>query len=326
MAITNTGLTPGLSKDTIFGFQLQTVEGTQASNAIKWCPVDGTVDFRRRANRTFHRQADDVDSEHMTYSAGQWAQGGFGFILQPSLTVLTDMLSWIIDRDDYNQGLLASVYKVSRWGATYRRECWIDAKIEEARFSFEKGRPLGLSLSMVARKPGTYAGTPSGVATGAPLLWKETYAQVSVGGEALAVTHDLERAEVTINNDVESPAEGLRLCYDDDGGKYPLHIYNKGGMIVSGSLTRDFVDNTYGTAFISQAGDDFGTTYDGQLKFTCARGGHGFALHCHRVQWMDGADGPDYPGNNDTRLSLGVDWHALSTDDGATDPLTYTVT
>ena len=324
MAISNTGLTPGLSKDTAFGFQLQTTEGTQASNSIIWIPVDGTVDFRHRANRTFHRQADYVEGEHLHYSAGEWAQGGFGFILMPNATVLTALLSWIMDRDDYNQGALASVYKLSRWGNTYRRECWIDCKVEEARISLEKGRPLSLALSLVGRKPGTFAGTPT-MTPGAPLLWKETYAQISMGGEALALTRDLERAEIVINNDVESPAEGLRLCYDDDGGKYPAHIYNKGAAIVSGSLTRDFVDDDLGAAFISQVGDDFGSTYDGTLKFTVARGGVGFELTVNRCQWLDGADGPDYPGSNDSRLTLGVDFHALMSDDGTTAPIEYSV-
>ena len=328
MAISNTGLTPGLSKRTAFGFQLQDVEGTQVSDSILWLPVDGTVDFRRRGNRTFHRQADYVDGEHLHYSAGQWAQGSIPFILPANATALTALFSWIFDRDDYNQGALASVYKYSSWAATPRRESWIDAKVEEARFTFEKGRPVGLSLSICARKPGTWSGSPDMLTVGGPLLYKETKAEIDVDGETLAVTRELERAEIVHNNDVENPAEGLRLCYDDDGGTYPAHIYNKGAAMVSGRLSRDFVNDTYGAAFLSQLADDFGDSYDGTMKFTVARGGVGFTLQANRVQWLDGADGPDYPGSNDARLTQDIEWHALmeNTATTPTGPIAYTIT
>ncbi|MHB8994552.1 MAG: phage tail tube protein [Armatimonadota bacterium] len=324
MALANTGYTPGLSKHSAFGFALQTEAGTEAIGTINWIPVDGTVDFRHRANRTFHRQVDYVDGEHLVYSAGQWAQGGLGFILQPDATVLADLMSWIMDRDDHNQGAVATVYKFFRWGSTTRIECWIDCKVEEAKISLDKGKPLGLALSVVGRKPGVWTGTPTMI-PGAPLLWKETKAEISMGGETLAITRDLESANISINNDLEGPGEGLRICYDDDGGKYPKVIYNKGAAIVTGSVTRDFLDDDLGEAFISQVNDDFGDTYDGQLKFTVARGGHGFMLQCNRVQWLDGADGPDFPGSNDARLSLGVDWHSLMTDDGLTAAIEYSV-
>lgn len=318
-------MTPGLSKHTAFGFQLQTVEGTEASDDVLWIPVDGTVDLKKRGNRTFPRQADYQEGQHLHYSAGEWADGSVPFTLVPDATVLADLMEWIVDRDSYNQGALATVYKYYERGNTGVYESFIDCKVREATISLEKGRPVGLSLSVVGRKPGVATPTVTMKTITGPFLWKETEVKASYGGEVLAKVLDIERAEIRIDNRVEDPGEGLRLVSDSDGGTYPVHIYNLAAAEITGSLTRDFITDAISTAFSQQVGDDFGSTYDAALKFTLARSGVSMVVDVNRVQWME--PGPDFPGDNETRLTQDVEWRSLW-EDTATSPtaaLEYTV-
>ena len=310
-------MTPVLSKHTAFGFQIQETEGTEASDAVIWIPVDGTVDLKKRVNRTFPRQADYVEGQHLHYSAGQWAQGGLGFVLVPDATVLADLFEWIFDRDSYNQGALATVYKYYERGGVGVYESFIDCKVGEATFTFEKGRPVGLGLSVVGRKPGVATPAVTMASVTGPFLYKETGISVSYAGETIADTTELERAEIRIDNRLEDPGEGLRLTSGEDGGKYPAHIYNLAAAEVSGSMTRDFVSDLLTTSFQAQADDDFGSTNDGQLVFELERGGASATITCNRVQW--GEPGPDFPGDNETRITQDVEWTALM-EDTATDP------
>ena len=320
-------MTPGLSKHTAFGFQLQTTEGTAVSSNVLWIPVDATVDFKHRGNRTYPRQADYVEGEHLHYSAGEWWQGAVPFILVPDATVLPDLLEWILDRDSYNQGAIATVYKyhiAGSTGATW--ESVIDCKVQECTIGLEKGRPVSLALTVVGRKPGVATPAVSMATVTGPFLWKECQLQAAYGGGALATVIDIERTEIRINNRVEDPGEGLRLVSDADGGQYPQHIYNTAAAEISGSLTRDYVSAAISTAFGNQVADDFGSTYDGELTFTLVRGGVSLLLEAHRVQWED--PGPDFPGDNESRLTQDVGWKALWQNTAVTPnaALEYTIT
>jgi len=301
------------------------VEGTEASDNVLWVPVDATVDFRKRGNRTYPRQADYVEGEHLHYSAGQWAEGSVPFILVPDATVLPDLLEWIVDRDSYNQSTLATVYKYYERGGTGVWESYIDCVVRECTIGLEKGRPVSLALSVVGRKPGVAEPTVSMATVTGPFLWKECALQISLGGEALATTLDIERTEIRINNMVDDPADGLRLVSGADGGQYPQHIYNHAAAEITGSLTRDFVSDALNSAYDSQVADDFGSTNDGELTFTLARSGVSLLIEAHRVQWDD--PGPDFPGDNASRITQDAGWHALweDTADDPTPALEYTI-
>lgn len=317
--------TPGLSKHTAFGIQIQAQEGVEASDNVLWVPVNGTVSLRHRANREYPRQADHVDGRHLHFSAGQWAQGDVGFILVPDATVLPDLLEWMLDRDSYNQGALATVYKYSLTGAGAVYESFVDCKVQEATITLEKGRPVMLNLSVVGRKPGVATPAVSMTTVTGPFLWKESAVQVAYAGEVAASDNTFERAEIRVNNNVEDPGEGLRLTSSDDGGKYPAKIYNLAGIEVSGSCSRDFLNDSLTSAWVNQVDDDFGDTYDGQLIYTLARGAVSLILTVNRVQWGD--PGPDYPGDNNSRLTQDLDFEALteSTETDPTQPLEYSI-
>lgn len=309
---------PTLEKHTAFGFQIQSAEGSEVYDSVLWVPFNDTLDFKLRTNRTPYRQADYNDYLHMLYSGGIWAEGGAPVSFIPDATVWAALKSWLMDRDAYNQGKFASVYI---YDTARGIRAFKDVKVREFAFRFTRGEPVRLDLQLVGKGPGSGNPTPdlSGRRIG-PFLWKETVVEIDYGGlGSMSVSVDIEGAEVRGDNMIHTPEEGMRITSTVNG---PVRLYNIGGQNVTGSFTRDFVDSTVYDIFVALGSDDFGTTYDGQLKFTLTRGGVSAEILVNRFQLTDHAADP--AGTNEGRIVETVEWQGLGSTDGATAPLTLT--
>lgn len=308
---------PALNKLTAFGFQLQTEEGTEASDSVLWVPFNDSLDFKLRTNMEPYRQGDYNDYIHLIYSTGQWYEGGIPISLIPDAAVLTPLFQWITTRDSYNQGKFASVFI---YDTTRGMKSAVDVKVREATFRFEKGGLVRLDIQCVGKKPGSATPTinyPAGRRTG-PFLWRETQVDLNKGGASLTETTDIESAEVRLDNIVEDAAAGLRIT--DTNGQYPQKMYNVGGINCTGSFSRDFIDTGIYDVLLSQANDVFGSTYDAQVRFVMARGGVTATLTVSRLQFTDYAADPN--GTNEGRIAEDVSWQGLGSEDGATAPVT----
>ena len=308
---------PALDKHTAFGFQVQDDEGTEVNDTVIWTPFNDRLDFKLRTNRTVYRQADYNDYIHLLYSSGIWSEGGAPISLIPDATMWASLIVWLQTRDAYNQGKWASVYL---YDTTIGIRAFMDVKVREFNFRFTRGEPVRLDLQLVGKKPGT--GTPIPTLTGrrlGPYLWKETEVQLDMGnaGGSLAVTVDIESAELRGDNMIHSPEEGLRIT--DSNGAYPQKLYNIGGMNVTGSFSRDFLDTTAYATYVALGTSDFAATYDASVQFLMTRVTTATAL-VNRMQLMEHA--ADYAGSNEGRLVESVDWQGLGSTTGADAPLT----
>ena len=101
-----------LAQEGSFGFGLQAEKGTFASPTT-WLPLmqmrgDANADgLQMRKNYTLFDLADMNDYESRYYSAGEWVEGEVAIPFIPG--ALTNLLSWLQDRDVNNQGKWASV-------------------------------------------------------------------------------------------------------------------------------------------------------------------------------------------------------------------------
>lgn len=314
------GSTSVLSKHTAFGFGLQAAYGTEAAGTIYWLPVNNRFTYKRVANRQYPTQADYAEQDRLQYSGGQWFEGDLPFIFTPSADAMTDLLAWIFDRDSYNQGRVASVYKYWEGPTGAHYESSIDVKITRCGFRFERGRPVMIAPTAVGRMPGAATPAFSMATRGGPYLWEDATLEAAYNGGAAAADLDIEALDFTVDNLVERPEEGLRF----DGSPYPMRIDNTGGARVTGTIGRGFVDMQLMDAFAAQIGTSFGRSNDGALALSIARGGVTVGFGINGIQWND--PGPDFEGNNDTKIKQdGVAFHALSSLDGKTACISYSI-
>jgi len=116
----------------------------------------------------------------------------------------------------------------------------------------------------------------------------------------------------------------MRITNAAAGGTNPKNLNNTSGIIVAGSITRDFLDTLVATAFASQVGDNFGDTYDAVLTLTLTRGAVVTAISLNRIRWID--PDPDRPDDNQSRITQPVEFRCLGKDTGSgvSEPITIT--
>ncbi len=294
-----------LSKEGYFGFGLQSVKGSYVS-PDNWLPL---MDWGSRRADTVQLQnnyvaldlADSQDYQSKYFSAGQWAEGSLRFPLIPGM--LTDLLAWIQDRDDDNQGMWASalidcVYEVKKL---------TDMKVQRARIDLVKGEPVMCSLDVAALKLEAGSATTPSIPTAAPYVFREATVELATGGGALAEDINCEKIRIVIDNLVEEPAEGMRLV----SAAAPVQLYNLSGVRCWGALSRDFVDNdVYG---------DFASGTEAALAIELARGAVSATISLPRILYV--ADDLGLPGSHEKRIVEKVDFLALGSVDGETAPV-----
>jgi len=301
-----------LNKHVLFGFQVQTTKGVQASDNIIWTPFSDTFDFNFRPNIEVFRQADNTDYEHLAYSRGHWWEGTAPVTIVPTAGTITELIDWIQTRDAYNQGKWASVYCLHRDVNVVKAS--YDVKVRRATLRLEKGNPAAFSLELAGLNTGTSPSVGT-CATGGPYLWNEATIEQDLGAGSYSPTADMELIEITLDNNLEDPADGLRIT----SGNTPQQLYNVAGVSCTGRIERDFVDNSYHALYLNQADSNFSDTYDAALRITLTRGGVTITLELPRVKFTDWVANPS--GTNEGRIREEITFVALGSDDGATAPI-----
>lgn len=298
-----------LSHQGAFGFALQSVKGTFI-NPDTWLPLiqrggRGPADSVQLKKNYVPLDFADVNAYQSKYfSAGQWAEGSLRFPLIPG--VLSNLFSWIQDRDSYNQGKWASavidcVEEVKKL---------TDIKVRRAIFDLVKGEPVICTLQVAAltAESGT---TPSPtIPTAAPYIFREATVEIATGGGGLAEDVNCEKLRIVADTALEDVDEGLRLAATAE----PLQLYNLAGVRCWGAFSRDFVD--------SEVYADFATGTEAALTITLQRGAATAEIALPRILYT--ADDLGLPGSNRQRIVEKVDFLALGSLDGLTPPLTLT--
>ncbi len=296
-----------LSHQGVFGFALQSAKGTFV-NPDTWLPLiqsggRGPADSVQLKNNYVPLDFADVNAYQSKYfAAGQWAEGALRFPLIPG--VLSNVFSWIQDRDSYNQGKWASavidcVEEVKKL---------TDLKVRQATFDLIKGEPVVCTLQVAAlqMESGT---TPSPtMPSAAPYIFREATVEIVTGGGSLAEDVNCEKMRIVADAALEDVDEGLRLA----ASAGPVQLYNLAGLRCWGAFSRDFVDN--------EVYADFAAGTEAALTITLERGAATAEIALPRILYT--GDDLGLPGSNRQRIVEKVDFLALGSVDGETPPLT----
>ena len=296
-----------LAQEGSFGFGLQAEKGTFVSPTT-WLPLmqvgssksgDG---IRLRKNHTVLSLADANDYESRYYSAGQWAEGEVAVPLIPG--VLTNLFSWLQDRDGNNQGKWASAVV----DCVNEVKKLTDVKVRKATVDLIKGEPVGCLLDVAGLKMESGTTPSPNIPAAAPYVFREANVKIATGGGGLVTDLACERIRLEIDTAVEKVAEGLRLAES----VAPLQLYNLAGVRCVGAFSRDFADNAIYA--------DFASGQEAALSITLARGEATAVISLPRVLYT--ASDLGLPGSHEKRIVEKLDFLALGSIDGLTPPIT----
>lgn len=291
-----------LAQDGSFGFGIQTEKGSFLTPDT-WLPVTGSQEtVRLQRNLMTLDMADTMDYETSYISGGEWVEGEIVVPLVPGS--LTNLFSWIQDRDIDNQGKWASVI-VDCVNETKKIR---DAKVRKATLDFVKGQPVTCALEIIARHMESGDTPTPSIPTAAPYVYQEASVELATGGGSLASDVNCEAIRLEIDNMVEDGADGLRLS----GNIEPQQLYNRAGRRARGALSRDFVD--------SSVYADFASGQEGALNVELIRGANTATVNLPRIVYTESDLG--LPGSHEKRLVETVQFIALGSTDGVTGPVT----
>ena len=231
-------LNPTLERFNVFGFALQSAQGTPASTGFNWIPMRAETNIERNPNLEAVDQADGVGYDQLMYSKGIWIEGAAGVSTQPVSPSILDLVTWIITRDSYGQGAFATVVMKN----ARRTDAYQDVKVGSAVFRMHSGAPLETELHLHGVAPSTGgAPTVGSVQAGAPYIFDEVTVGVDWDGSGSVGSAEMtiKTFEINIDNLLQTGEEGLRL-----GSLYMQSLYNNGDPLITGSFTRDYVDST----------------------------------------------------------------------------------
>lgn len=322
---------PALNKYSLVGFGIQA--GGEADTALPsftWLPLAGSLGFKKELNPEVLDMADRNHYDHLSFSKGQWWTGQIPIYLCSG--AVSNLIDWIQTRDANNQGKFANVWitqGVTGNGSLSTTGIWrraVDVKVNSAEFVFTAGDPVRVNLNCTGKGDGEITNAPEGHATvlsavqGNPFLWKEaTLSIASTEAGTLATDYTIKDIQVTIDNSVQDPAEGLRF----NGSYNPYRLYNTGGIKVSGSFTRDMCDtalyNAYNNQYTSAAW--YSSAYNIQLRIVIAAIGlTGLTLLMPSVRITEYEAQPS--GERRSLITESVSFEAFGSADGETKPIT----
>lgn len=317
---------PSLNKYNLFGIKIQGTTGLDGFNVapgadnwlfmpfvdeptFKWMPHSEPID-----------QADRIHHDHLLYPGGEWYEGSVTVNLVPG--AVTALTSIIQTRDAYNQGVWFSVYMTNTDAAERHNVFASNVKVGRAEFGIETSSPVRLTLDMVGLtegigdKPTIATAWDADIATAsiAPYICKETTFKFKATNGAgayaspTATDYDISSCTLSIDNQLQDPAEGMRF----NGSSNPYRLYNEGGVKVTGSFSRDYVDSAVYDAFRNMYRATAGWyTHDntGALKITLARGAAALNIEVPRLGYNDHSSG--MRGSRSGRMVESVDFIAL---------------
>ncbi|MCD6361606.1 MAG: hypothetical protein J7M38_12185 [Armatimonadetes bacterium] len=294
-----------LAQEGSFGFGLQEDKGTFV-NPTTWLPlmhVSGTDgdSLLLQKNYTLFDMADMNDYESRYYSAGEWVEGEVPLPLIPG--ALTNLLSWLQDRDANNQGKWASIVV----DCVNEVKKLTDVKVRKATIDLIKGEPVSCVLDIAGLKMESGSVPSPSLPVAAPYIFREATIEMSKGGSPVSEEVNCERIRLVIDNAVERVSEGLRLV----PSAAPQQLYNLAGVRCVGAFSRDFVDNSVYA--------DFACGTEAALVITLARGETTAVISLPRVLYT--ASDMGLPGAHEQRIVEKVDFVALGSIDGLTAPV-----
>lgn len=313
---------PILNKYNLFGWQVQSGRtALSASTGYTWVPFIDEPSFKWTPHGEPIDQADRIHHDHEIYPGGIWYEGDVSFYLMPGC--LSALLAFAQTRDAYNQCAWGTVI-LANYDAGLRHKVHAQhVKVSRLEFTFETGAPIRCTMSMVGLEDGAAAGFPADLsewdtaisdAEVAPYICKETTFKwnAAVGASysaPTAVNYDIRSCTVTIDNQLQDPADGMRF----NGSDNPYQLYNEGGVKVTGSFSRDFIDETVYNAFRQQRGYNstyawYDQQYCSSLKIEISRGSS-LAIELPRITYNDHSSG--LRGSRTGRAVESVDFLAL---------------
>jgi hypothetical protein len=303
---------PALAAYGQFGFELQSVEGSQALGTDPaWLPLCAPNGFQWVPNIQILNMGDSLYYERAAFSGGQWWAGAVKFYLTPGHA--SAISSWIQTRDAYGQGKFATVWQLdTRGDGTSVWRGVGDVKVASASFEFTPRSPVVVTLNLLGISAAASVANSVAVATAAPYITKDcVFSYIPNASVGTSDGWNLKNLTLNINNHLQSPEEGMRL----NSSYCPYRLYNEGYMSVSGSFLRDYQDQQIEAAIHSQA--EWGTalddwweqTYDGSLVVTMTRGVV-LTATVARVRYTDWSN--QLPGSRVGALNEAVQFAGLS--------------
>lgn len=305
---------PTLSKHDALGIALQSAFGTP-NLQVTWIPITAQSDFGAVEGFEVLQAGDMSDWEYLTWTKGTHYTGTLGFAPMPGLMSLFS--AWVLNRDAYNQPMYATIGIHDSGVGTYAVQ---DVIVDSCEWTFTKGQVVTQSITAHGRKRATSAPsppTPEDVVRGLPYLCREIVVAVDWGG-GYTQNFSFEEISIRVETQAENPEEGYRLC----GEPYPHVLYTTGGIRVSGSLTRDFVDDLFFTRLEQMMASPFDYSLRLGIKVTATRSSAGCVWELPCVQLMDYSS--PFAADTSTRRTERIDWRAFTDETGETPPLIVT--
>jgi len=313
------GLQPGLAKHAAVGIGIQSDFDTP-NTSVTWLPFTDTFDFNREENVEVLEVGGELsDWQYLTWSPGTHFTGTIAFALQPG--VVGTLFQWVLDRDSYNQPTFATIAKYDPKEGVITVQ---DVLAATAALTLDKGAIVTMSVTAHGRKEAATsaaAPTSSDVVRGLPYLVKECVLQVDTGS-GYTTNETFENLTINIDNLAEDPAEGRRIAEAD----YPLTMYTTGGMRVTGTITRDYIDDTFASIVEDQRNNwTESTPYSSRIaiKVTATRGSNSLVIELPYVQFTSRR--VDLPANTNDRLQEVLEFSAMTDSTGTTAPLSVTI-
>ncbi len=306
-----------MNKHVQFGFGIQDAQGQVKTTGLTWLPLRGTTGLNDNPNMQVIDQADSYEYERLPYPGGIWVEGGIN--VSPIPGSMANLLTWIQERDSYNQGKYATVVLYDQM---YQRQ-YQDVKVETATFRLTAGEPLSLELACRGIRP--YTSTTislNTVDTGGPFLWPEAVVQVdwdNTGTVHASAETTIRELEFTIENSVLSGEEGLAL----NSSFYPAYLWNTAALKCTGRFTRWYMPsateaNDPYTRWLAQMTSVFSNTHKAMMTTTLTRGGSTLTLAIADMRFETVTQEP--AGSREGMIMQEVTFRCLSAD-GATAPI-----
>jgi len=286
---------PTLTKQTLFGFGIQALDGPAwVADVDNWLPLVGqgeNLNLSRNTIRIRQLSRESALSWHYDPFSG-WS-GSVTVPIIPGAPYITELLRWIgTDMSDathrgvFAQGRYATVLVISgplggptvSEGAT-RHKYFADCKVAASHWRVPARGLVTVTLDLRAKlqptDPPTYT-WPAVVPVGLPYMYREG----AITRDAIVEDIEFESLEWTTDNKVESLVDGVRL----DGGEWPLVLHNHGWPECSGSFVRNARDREMLDIYLA------GTYVALGALFT--RGANTLNCHFDHVKLMPGSAQP----------------------------------
>lgn len=287
-----------------WAYKVQESQGTAMTQGTQIAlPLPAGASGQEDRHFKFPKYADGTAFESQYIGGGTWPEGTIRVPLIPGY--VNALLGWVMTRDGDNQGQWATV-----WQDLVRvTRKFYDCKVVTAKITLSSFGTPELEINW----RGKGVSTDEAITGALPAAYREyTFDEAAISidydGSTTAADYSLRNIAFDIDNQIETGEEGGRIR----ASEYPYTLDNKSGMVVTGTLDRDFADSSLYDAWKAKN--------VGKIIATLTRGANVATFTASRVFWAD----PKYdiPGGENELLKEPCTFRCLGSTDGATAPLT----